>query len=88
MQKLEWGADTISAVRFNQTETSVLAGAGNDRTIILYDIRSGAPISRVVMEVSLSAFPRAGAAGWGAEADTSRRASWTYGHAPSRRWYR
>lgn len=50
-QRLTWGADTITAVRFNQTETSVIASAGNDRTITLYDVRSGSPLSRVILEV-------------------------------------
>jgi len=52
-QRLTWGADTITSVRFNQTETSVIASAGNDRTITLYDVRSGSPLSRVILEVRL-----------------------------------
>ena len=47
-----WGADTINTVRFNQTEKNVLAGCGNDRSIILYDLRTGSPLAKMLMEVS------------------------------------
>ena len=50
---MQWDVDTISAVKFNQSETSVLASAGSDRTVSLYDLRSGKPISQVVMAVSI-----------------------------------
>jgi WD repeat and SOF domain-containing protein 1 len=48
---LNWGVDTIHAVRFNQTETSVLASCGSDRTIILYDLRMSTPLARQIMEL-------------------------------------
>jgi hypothetical protein len=51
VHRLTWGADTITAVRFNQTETDVLASAGNDRTITFYDLRAASPLTRVVLEV-------------------------------------
>lgn len=44
--------ETVSAVKFNQSETSVLASVGNDRTMCLYDIRTGKAERRVVMQVS------------------------------------
>lgn len=43
--------DHIISVRFNQSETSVLASAGSDRTVCLYDIRSGKATTRLSMEV-------------------------------------
>ncbi len=49
---LSWGADNVSCVRFNQTETSVLASAGSDRSIILYDIRTHSPIQKLVTTMS------------------------------------
>ena len=44
--------ETVTGVRFNQSETSVLASVGNDRTLCLYDIRTGKAERRVVMSVS------------------------------------
>ncbi len=43
--------ETISAVRFNLSESSVLASIGSDRTFTLYDIRTGKAERRVVMQV-------------------------------------
>lgn len=45
---LKWGADTINTVKFNQSETSVLASAGTDRTLILYDLRVASPLAKLV----------------------------------------
>ncbi|KAI8927439.1 WD40-repeat-containing domain protein [Entophlyctis helioformis] len=55
VQTLAWGAETITSVKFNQTETSVLASCGTDRTVILYDIRTSTPISKVVMAMRTNA---------------------------------
>ncbi|KAI8832667.1 WD40-repeat-containing domain protein [Chytriomyces cf. hyalinus JEL632] len=55
IQSLSWGAETITTVKFNQTETSVLASAGTDRTIILYDLRTNMPISKSVMALKTNA---------------------------------
>lgn len=52
---LSWGAETVNAVRFNQTETSVLASAGSDRTLILYDIRTSSPLSRLITQLRTNA---------------------------------
>lgn len=48
--------ETVTGVKFNQSETSVLASVGNDRTMCLYDIRTGKAERRIVMQVSAS-FP-------------------------------
>ncbi|TFK29443.1 snoRNA binding protein [Coprinopsis marcescibilis] len=42
--------ETISSVRFNLAESSVLASVGSDRTFTLYDIRTGKAERRVVMQ--------------------------------------
>lgn len=42
----------IVCVAFNKSETSVLASSGSDRTVCLYDLRSGKAIGRVAMNVS------------------------------------
>ncbi|KAF9423753.1 rRNA-processing protein sof1, partial [Entomortierella beljakovae] len=49
VQTLNWGVDTINTVKFNQTETSILASTGSDRTIILYDLRTSQPITKLVL---------------------------------------
>lgn len=55
LSSLKFGnsAETVTAVKFNQSETSVLASVGNDRTMCLYDIRTGKAERRIVMSVSL-----------------------------------
>lgn len=45
-----WGADTVQSVRFNPAEPSVLATTGSDRAITLYDLRSGKPIRKLIMQ--------------------------------------
>ncbi|WVR08583.1 hypothetical protein IAU60_005638 [Kwoniella sp. DSM 27419] len=47
--------ETVAAVRFNQSETSVLASVGNDRTMCLYDIRTGKAERRIVMQFKSNA---------------------------------
>ena len=46
-----WGSDSVAALRFNPAEPDVLASAGSDRSIALYDLRSGTPIRKIVMQV-------------------------------------
>lgn len=43
--------ETVSKVKFNQSETSVLASVGGDRTLCLYDIRTGKAERRIMMQV-------------------------------------
>ncbi|KAH6573670.1 hypothetical protein BASA50_002803 [Batrachochytrium salamandrivorans] len=52
---LQWGAETVTTVKFNQTETNIIASCGTDRTIILYDIRTSSPISKVIMALRTNA---------------------------------
>jgi WD repeat and SOF domain-containing protein 1 len=56
-QTLQWptSTDTINAVSFNQTETSILASAALDRAICLYDLRTSSPISKVVLRLATNA---------------------------------
>lgn len=44
--------ETVTSVKFNQSETSVLASVGTDRTMALYDVRTGKAERRVRMAVS------------------------------------
>lgn len=48
VSNLSWGADNISTVKFNNTQTNILASSGSDNSIVLYDIRTNSPIQKVV----------------------------------------
>ena len=56
-QTLNWpnSTDTISALSWNQTETSVLASCATDRSIILYDLRTSSPLSKVTLSLASNA---------------------------------
>ena len=43
--------EQIVCVAFNKSETSILASSGSDRTVCLYDLRSGKAVGRVAMNV-------------------------------------
>ncbi|KAF8743550.1 hypothetical protein AX14_002104 [Amanita brunnescens Koide BX004] len=47
--------ETITSVRFNLSEPSVLASIGSDRTFTLYDIRTGKAERRVIMQMRSNA---------------------------------
>jgi DDB1- and CUL4-associated factor 13 len=51
LQRLSWGADTVTCVRASPSERHVLASAGNDNAITLYDTRSGNPLRKVVLKM-------------------------------------
>ncbi|CAE6480052.1 unnamed protein product [Rhizoctonia solani] len=53
--------ETITALRFNLAESSILATTGTDRTLTLYDIRTGKAERRLVMQM------RANALSWSPE---------------------
>ncbi|TKA56856.1 hypothetical protein B0A53_01257 [Rhodotorula sp. CCFEE 5036] len=44
----------IVCVAFNKSETSVLASSGSDRTVCLYDLRSGKALGRVAMQMRVN----------------------------------
>ncbi|KAI5476261.1 WD repeat and SOF domain-containing protein 1, WDSOF1 [Pseudohyphozyma bogoriensis] len=44
----------IVSVAFNKSETSVLASSGSDRTVCLYDLRSGKALNRVSMTMRIN----------------------------------
>lgn len=48
ISNLSWGADNVSCVLFNKTETNVLASCGLDNSTVLYDVRTNSPIQKVV----------------------------------------
>ncbi|KAF1985460.1 WD40 repeat-like protein [Aulographum hederae CBS 113979] len=56
-QTLSWptSVDTINSVAFNQSETSLLATCGTDRSLVLYDLRTSSPLHRSIMTLSANA---------------------------------
>ncbi|EME42163.1 hypothetical protein DOTSEDRAFT_175037 [Dothistroma septosporum NZE10] len=53
-QTLAWptAIDTINALSFNQSETSLLASCASDRSLVLYDLRTSSPLHRSVLTMS------------------------------------
>lgn len=47
---LAMSADSIHCVRFNPVETSIVASAGSDRSIVFYDVRANLPIRSLVLK--------------------------------------
>eukprot|EP01025_Chloroclados_australasicus_P028296 TRINITY_DN2804_c0_g2_i1.p1 TRINITY_DN2804_c0_g2~~TRINITY_DN2804_c0_g2_i1.p1 ORF type:complete len:450 (+),score=40.17 TRINITY_DN2804_c0_g2_i1:57-1406(+) len=50
ISSFEWGADTVVSVRFRPSEGEVFGSTGSDRSIALYDLRSGTPIRKIIMQ--------------------------------------
>lgn len=55
VSNMSWGSDNVTTVKFNQTETSILASAGSDRSVILYDIRTTSPVQKLVATLKTNA---------------------------------
>lgn len=50
-----WGVESISHVKFNPVETSILASCGSDRSIALYDIRQSSPTQKLILSMRTNA---------------------------------
>lgn len=50
-----WGSDTVTSARFNPAEPDLFATTGSDRGVALYDLRSAAPVRKVVMQTKSNA---------------------------------
>ena len=57
LQTLHWptSTDTINSLAFNQTETSILVSTATDRSIVLYDLRTSSPLSKVTLALASNA---------------------------------
>lgn len=55
LKTLQWGVDTVHAIKFNQVEPHILAACASDRSIILYDTRLATPMRKVIMELKTNA---------------------------------
>eukprot|EP00727_Mastigamoeba_balamuthi_P007954 m51a1_g378 hypothetical protein (837) ;mRNA; r:649120-652836 len=51
----EWGSDTVHTVKFNPAEVNILASAGGDRGVTLYDIRAATPVHKVTLAMKSNA---------------------------------
>lgn len=53
-QTLHWptNVDSITSVAFNQTETSILGSTGHDRSVIMYDLRTSSPLTKLVLQMA------------------------------------
>lgn len=56
-QTLSWptSTDTITTLAFNQTETSLLASAATDRSIVFYDLRTSSPLHKTTLRLASNA---------------------------------
>ncbi|EFQ98240.1 SOF1 [Nannizzia gypsea CBS 118893] len=56
-ETLNWptSTDTITSLAFNRTETSILGSTATDRSIVMYDLRTSSPISKVILNLASNA---------------------------------
>ena len=49
---LQWpnATETITDVCFNQIETSILGSVANDRSVVLYDLRTSSPVLKTILK--------------------------------------
>lgn len=55
VQSFGWGADTITAVRWNQAETAIVASCATDRSVMFHDMRSKASLAKLVLAMCSNA---------------------------------
>lgn len=55
VQSFEWGVDSITRVRFNPAQHNLLGALSNDRSVTLYDLRTGSPMQKAVMQTRANA---------------------------------
>ncbi|KAL7662968.1 Sof1-like protein domain-containing protein [[Candida] zeylanoides] len=55
VSNLSWGADNVTNVKFNRTQTNVVASTGSDNSIVLYDVRTNSAVQKVVTSMRTNA---------------------------------
>jgi len=55
VQNFSWGADSVTRLRFNPVERSLLACLSNDRSVTLYDVSTGSAMQKVTMQTRQNA---------------------------------
>ncbi|RWS23803.1 ribosomal processing protein-like protein [Leptotrombidium deliense] len=51
LQSYQWGADTVSKIKFNPVETDICVSTGSDRSLVIYDVKMSKPLRKVIMEM-------------------------------------
>jgi DDB1- and CUL4-associated factor 13 len=56
-QTLHWptSVDTITSLAFNQIETSILGSTATDRSVVIYDLRTSSPLTKVILTLASNA---------------------------------
>jgi len=52
MRTYNWGADTVTSVKFNPSEHDLISATGIDRSIMLYDLRVAKPIRKITLAMN------------------------------------
>ena len=55
VQSFEWGADSITRVRFNPAQANLVGALSNDRSVTIYDLRTGSATQKAVMQTRSNA---------------------------------
>ena len=55
LQSFEWGIDTVTRIKFNPSETNLIATTAMDRSICLFDIRGNTALQRITLKNKSSA---------------------------------
>jgi len=55
IHSFDWGAESITSVKFNPVETRILASTATDRAIALYDLRTSSPVRKVILTMKTNA---------------------------------
>ena len=50
VQSFEWGVDSITRVRFNIAQPNLLGALASDRSVTLFDLRTGSAMQKAVMQ--------------------------------------
>lgn len=55
VQSFEWGADSVTRVRFNPAQANLVGALSNDRSVTIYDLRTGSATQKAVMQTRANA---------------------------------
>jgi WD repeat and SOF domain-containing protein 1 len=55
LQTFEWGVDTVTKIKFNPSESNLIATVAMDRSVCLYDIRGNTALQRITLKNKSSA---------------------------------
>eukprot|EP01134_Creolimax_fragrantissima_P004981 CFRG4981T1 len=55
IHSFNWGVDSVTTVKFNPVEVDVFASCAADRSVVLYDLRSGTSLQKLIMSMRCNA---------------------------------